>query len=168
VVMNTLHKNSSKNKPLADLQARFRVKAKAFVDHSMFSKLKVNFAKPQDVTATCISCHNGRQAEVMRSSHWNWERTEYVPGTGIRSIGKRDVLNNFCIGLGGKEQSCERRHAGYSLSTNNADLKDPLNVDCLACHGRKPWVELCGFGMMAFTLAGAVIHGGTRLVWRHK
>ncbi len=134
VVMNALHKNSSESTPLADLQARYRVKTKASVDHSLFPQLKVKFEKPQDVTAACISCHNGRQTEVMQSSHWNWERTEYVPGTGIRSIGKRDVLNNFCIGVGGNEQSCERCHVGYAIFTDNAGLTDPGNVDCLACH----------------------------------
>ena len=49
----------------------------------------------------------------MASSHWNWERIEYVEGKGIRAIGKKNVLNNFCIGVAGSQQSCDKCHAGY-------------------------------------------------------
>jgi octaheme c-type cytochrome (tetrathionate reductase family) len=134
VVLTALHKNSTGDSPLADLSARYRDKIKPSVDHSLFPQLKAKFDRPQDVTAVCISCHNGRHTEVMQSSHWNWERTEYVAGKGIRSIGKRNVLNNFCIGTSGNEQSCERCHVGYGLTKETVDVQDPRAVDCLACH----------------------------------
>jgi octaheme c-type cytochrome (tetrathionate reductase family) len=104
------------------------------VDHSLFSQLKKNFVKPQEVIAACISCHNGRAAEVMHSSHWNWDRIEYVAGKGIRRVGKRNVLNNFCIGISGNEQSCNKCHIGYGYADAKFNFKDSLNVDCLACH----------------------------------
>jgi octaheme c-type cytochrome (tetrathionate reductase family) len=129
-----LRKNVSGVTPLAKLKERFSHKVTASVDHSRFAQLKVAFKRPQDVTAACISCHNGRAAEVMKSSHWNWDRTEYVEGKGIREVGKRNILNNFCIGVSGSQRSCDKCHIGYGWADASFDLKNPLNVDCLACH----------------------------------
>ena len=105
MMMLALHKNSSDSTPQEKLKERYAHKVKASVDHSLFSQLKKKFVKPQEVTAACISCHNGRAAEVMHSTHWNWDRIEYVAGKGIRGVGKKNVLNNFCIGISGNEQS---------------------------------------------------------------
>jgi len=134
MILTALHKNSSDTPPLLKLKAEYSVRHKSSVDHSLFPELKKKFKRPQDVTAACISCHNGRADEVMKSSHWNWERTEYIVGKGIRSLGKRNVLNNFCIGITSNEQSCSRCHAGYGYSNGPSYFKDSLNVDCLACH----------------------------------
>ncbi|MGA7161638.1 MAG: tetrathionate reductase family octaheme c-type cytochrome [Bacteroidota bacterium] len=129
-----LHTNSSESTPLEKLKEQYAHKVKASVDHSLFPQLKKKFRKPQEVTAACISCHNGRAAEVMHSTHWNWERIEYIPGKGIRPLGKRNVLNNFCIGISGNEQSCNKCHIGYGYADAKFNFKDSLNVDCLACH----------------------------------
>ena len=83
-----LHKTSTENTPLEKLKEQYAHKVKASVDHSLFPQLKTKFKKPQEVTAACISCHNGRAAEVMHSTHWNWERIEYISGKGIRPLGK--------------------------------------------------------------------------------
>ena len=134
MIVVALRPSSAEPTPLAKLKTQYAAKPKSSVDHSLFPQLRVRFAKPQDVTAACISCHNGRAVEVMRSSHWNWERTEYVAGQGIRALGKKDILNNFCIGVSGNEQSCNRCHIGYGYADSTFDFKNPLNVDCLACH----------------------------------
>jgi len=134
LVTTALQKTSSENTPLARLNEQYNTKTKPSIDHSLFPQLKKKFTSPQQVTAACISCHNGRADEVMQSSHWNWERTEYVVGKGIRAIGKRNVLNNFCIGIGANQQSCTRCHIGYGYSNDSFNFKDSLNVDCLACH----------------------------------
>ncbi len=131
---SALRKNVSGETPLSILKERFSHKPKPSVDHSKFAQLKTPFKKPQDVTAACISCHNGRAAEVMASTHWNWDRNEYVEGKGIREVGKRNVLNNFCIGVRGSEPSCDKCHIGYGWADASFDLKNQLNVDCLACH----------------------------------
>jgi octaheme c-type cytochrome (tetrathionate reductase family) len=70
----------------------------------------------------------------MRSNHWNWSRLEYLPGRGVRSVGKRNVINNFCIGVTDNQEGCSRCHAGYGLDGANFDFNDPNNVDCLVCH----------------------------------
>lgn len=134
VLLTTLPRRSVGPSPQVQLKERMAKKAKPSVDHSQFEKLKKPFEKPQDVTAACISCHNGRHIEVMQSSHWNWERTEFIPGQGIRRLGKKNVLNNFCIGISGNEQSCNKCHVGYGYGDANFDFKNPLNIDCLACH----------------------------------
>ncbi|HVN49644.1 MAG TPA: tetrathionate reductase family octaheme c-type cytochrome, partial [Bacteroidota bacterium] len=133
VVLLLSHHEASTT-PLTVLHVRYAQKETPSVDHSQFAQLKKHFTKPQEVTAACISCHNERHVEVMKSSHWNWERQEYVEGKGIRTIGKKNILNNFCIGISGSEQSCTKCHIGYGWGDKNFDFKNPLNVDCLACH----------------------------------
>ncbi len=119
---------------LATLKEKYSTRHTASVDHTKFPVLRKRFARPQDVTTACISCHTERHLEVMRSSHWNWERLEYIEGKGIRSVGKRNILNNFCIGITGNEQSCTRCHIGYGWSNDSSYFADASNVDCLACH----------------------------------
>jgi octaheme c-type cytochrome (tetrathionate reductase family) len=122
------------SKPLDLLRQQHQEVRGPAVDHARFEQLAGPFSRPQEVTAACIDCHNSRHAEVMASSHWNWERLEYIEGKGIRSIGKRNILNNFCIGVAGSQQTCDSCHVGYGWSDATFDLDDPLNVDCLACH----------------------------------
>lgn len=134
VTAAALQKKSADTPPLTKLKEQYAAKAKPSVNHSLFPQLKKKFTRPQDVTAACITCHNGRAQEVMHSSHWQWERTEYVAGKGIRNIGKKNVLNNFCIGIQSNEQSCTRCHAGYGYENSKTYFADSLNIDCLTCH----------------------------------
>ena len=134
LITAALDRHSADRSPLDLLKEQYSKRHKPSVDHSQFTQLQKHFRKPQEVTAACISCHNGRAAEVMQSTHWNWERLEYIEGKGIRSIGKRNVLNNFCIGISGNEQSCNKCHVGYGYADAGFNFNDSLNVDCLACH----------------------------------
>lgn len=120
--------------PLAALKDKYTKKELPSVDHSKFSQLQKNFTRPQEITEACISCHNGRHTEVMNSVHWNWEGEEYIEGRGIRYIGKKNILNNFCIGIAGSQQSCNKCHIGYGWGSKNFDFSDSSNIDCLACH----------------------------------
>ena len=138
MITTALQKNSEEPTPLARLKEQYAKKAKPSVDHTLFAQLNKKFARPQEVTAACISCHNGRHKEVMESTHWNWERIEYIPGKGIRPLGKKNVLNNFCIGISGNEQSCNKCHIGYGYADASFNFADSLNVDCLACHDNSP------------------------------
>lgn len=104
------------------------------VDHSKFEELQQDFESPRDVTAACISCHNERHKEVMQSAHWKWEREEFIEGRGVVKIGKKNVINNFCIGIESSEGTCTTCHAGYGWQDSTFDFNDPLNVDCLVCH----------------------------------
>ncbi|HNV03365.1 MAG TPA: tetrathionate reductase family octaheme c-type cytochrome [Vicinamibacterales bacterium] len=134
LIVGELHTKSTEQTPLEKLSRQYARRAGPSVDHTKFAQLQARFKKPQEVTSACIACHNGRDEEVMRSSHWNWERTEYIPGQGIRSVGKKNLVNNFCIGVTGNEPSCNRCHAGYGYAEASFDFTNPLNVDCLSCH----------------------------------
>ncbi len=94
------------------------------------------FEKPQDVTQACLTCHETSAQEMMKTAHWQWlgEPVE-VPGhEGKQRIGKRNLLNNFCIGITGNWPSCTKCHAGYGWKDNSFDFDKEENVDCLACH----------------------------------
>ncbi len=130
-----LRRNESEPPDTEALKARFKRTTAPSVDHTKFAQLRKHFARPQEVTEACIGCHNGRQEEVMHSSHWNWEREEYMEGRGIRYVGKKNILNNFCIGVAGSRQSCDKCHIGYGWGDEPGfDFNDARNVDCLACH----------------------------------
>ncbi len=79
---------------LMKLKEKYSQKVNSSVDHSKFTSLQQNFSSPQQVTATCINCHNKRHVEVMQSNHWNWEREEYVEGREIVYLGKKNAINN--------------------------------------------------------------------------
>lgn len=104
------------------------------VDHSKLPELQRDFATPQEVTEACIGCHTERHKEVMESNHWTWTREEYIEGRGIVKVGKKNLINNFCIGLEGNEGACTSCHAGYGWSDDTFDFKDSTNVDCMVCH----------------------------------
>jgi len=134
LILTALPSGSTAPTPLSGLKERFAAPNKASVNHSLFAELKKSFTRPQDVTAACISCHNGRHIEVMKTSHWQWERLEYIEGKGIRSIGKKNILNNFCIGISTNELSCNKCHIGYGYANASFNFNDSLNIDCLSCH----------------------------------
>lgn len=90
---------------------------------------------PQAVTRACLRCHPDAR-EVMKTSHWLWLGDEVqIPGrSGTTRIGKRNVLNNFCIATKGNEKACMKCHIGYGWADDSFDFANPENVDCLVCH----------------------------------
>jgi octaheme c-type cytochrome (tetrathionate reductase family) len=119
---------------LMKLKEKYLQKEKPSVDHSKFSVLNQKFNSPQEITKTCESCHNMTAHQVMNSNHWNWEREEYVKGRGIVYLGKKNAINNFCIGTQGNEESCAKCHIGYGMTSDGKVFTDSTNVDCLICH----------------------------------
>ncbi len=104
------------------------------VDHSKFEALKVPFENAHQVTKTCLSCHTERDKEVMATSHWKWQREEELEGKGVVALGKKNILNNFCIGVSASEGTCTRCHIGYGWADKSFDFNEPTNIDCLVCH----------------------------------
>jgi octaheme c-type cytochrome (tetrathionate reductase family) len=93
------------------------------------------FRTAQDVTKACLACHPGAAA-VMKTAHFTWlgEPVE-VPGhEGKVQVGKKNLINNFCISTVGNERSCTKCHAGYGWTDASYDFGKPENVDCLVCH----------------------------------
>lgn len=134
IVITSVVQKDREQDGLMKLKEKYSVKKVPSVDHSKFAVLQQKFASPQKLTEACISCHNERHTEVMHSNHWNWEREEYIEGRGIVYIGKKNALNNFCIGVQGNEESCAKCHIGFGMKGTQMNYQDPKNIDCLICH----------------------------------
>lgn len=98
--------------------------------------LKGPYETGPDVTRACLECHPDAASQVMGTTHWTWESKPFtVAGrTEPVTVGKINQINNFCIGTQGNEKTCMTCHAGYGWEDTPANLSDPANVDCLACH----------------------------------
>lgn len=104
------------------------------INHQSFEALKTEFEDAHAVTRACLTCHTSRGKELMATSHWKWSRTEELEGKGEVPVGKKNILNNFCIGVSGSEGTCTRCHIGYGWEDKSFDFTDPENIDCLVCH----------------------------------
>ena len=100
-------------------------------DHSKFEQLKKPFKSGPEVTKACLACHTEAANQVMHTSHWTWEYTN--PANGQR-LGKKTVLNNFCIATAPNLAFCTSCHAGYGWDSAHFDFAKQDNVDCLVCH----------------------------------
>jgi len=101
------------------------------VDHSKFDILKQDFKTAPEVTKACLSCHTEAGNQLMHRIHWTWEFQN--PKTG-QLLGKKHVLNNFCIAITSNWPRCTSCHAGYGWKDANFDFSKQENMDCLACH----------------------------------
>ncbi len=103
-------------------------------DHSQYSLLQQEFETPEQVTEACLYCHNTTAQEVMQTSHWTWSR-EYVTENGDTiQLGKKNILNNFCIGIQSNEPRCTSCHIGYGWKDDGFDFSEERKIDCLVCH----------------------------------
>ncbi len=103
----------------------------ATIDHASFPALQGPFATGPDVTKACLSCHPDAAKQVHKSIHWTWDYTN--PKTG-QKLGKRNVINNFCVSLQSNEPRCTSCHVGYGWKDNTFDFTSESSVDCLVCH----------------------------------
>ncbi|MGQ9605053.1 MAG: tetrathionate reductase family octaheme c-type cytochrome [Thermogutta sp.] len=106
------------------------------VDHA--SLIPDGLKTGPDVTKACLSCHPNAAKEVMATNHWTWAGHRVRdPQTGeVRSIGKLNVINNFCIAALPNIKACSACHAGYGWEDPAFDFSREENVDCLVCHDR--------------------------------
>ena len=131
VVFILMEQNEVINKVHTELYKNSESKS---ADHSKFEILQQEFKTPQEVTAACLTCHTERHTEVMKMSHWNWSIDENVKGKGFVPYGKKNGLNNFCIGTSSNEALCMTCHIGYGWKDKNFNFKEKQNIDCLVCH----------------------------------
>ncbi len=95
-------------------------------DHSEF--IEGPFATPQEVTETCLLCHDGIDKDLMKTRHWNW--------LGDENFGKQNSINNYCVSLPSNWPRCTSCHIGFGWKDSTFDFEDPNNIDCLICHDR--------------------------------
>lgn len=143
-------------------------------DHEKFRRLKGPFASGEDVTRACLVCHTEAAKQVMKTRHWTWEYNN--PDTG-QKLGKKTMLNGFCIGDRSNEPFCQSCHIGYGWKDGTFDFTAEDKVDCLACHNtggyrklpglaghppyqRMEWPTKSGHFVEATDLAGVAQHVG--------
>lgn len=135
ILANLFLRDTHLNLKLDQLRKEFAIQPIPSVDHSKLPELQRAFATPQQVTLACLECHTESHKEVMKSSHWNWERLEYIEGRGIMALGKKNAFNNFCISASSNEQSCAKCHIGFGMKNSASfDFESRANVDCMVCH----------------------------------
>lgn len=64
-------------------------------DHAKFAQLHKPFRNGHEVTEACLSCHTEAARQVMATKHWTWDFKQAHTG---QQLGKKNVLNPFCIG----------------------------------------------------------------------
>jgi len=102
-------------------------------DHSEY--IEGPFEKPQDITETCLMCHEGVDKDIMKTRHWNWLGDEFTNRDGEKmKLGKQNIINNFCIGVSSNWARCTSCHIGYGWKDNSFDFNEGKNIDCLICH----------------------------------
>ena len=104
------------------------IQISAQVDHSEF--FDQSFTIPQDVTKTCLECHDYAGDEIMKTRHWNWMGTT----ESNSSLGKQNLINNFCIAVPSNWPRCTSCHISYGWKDDSFDFNNPENIDCLICH----------------------------------
>lgn len=95
------------------------------------------FETGQEVTRACLDCHPDAAEQMMDTVHWTWESDPVLlPGREEPvTVGKKNQINNFCIGIQGNWQKCTTCHTGYGWSDENYfETATEENVDCLVCH----------------------------------
>ncbi|MDV7188189.1 tetrathionate reductase family octaheme c-type cytochrome [Lutibacter sp. TH_r2] len=134
VAVNVFHSDEPANLKLEMLKQEYAFKPVPSVDHHKLAILQAQFKTPQEVTETCLTCHTETHKEIMSSSHWNWDRLSYVKGKGVYTSGKKNVMNNFCLGSNSNEKACAKCHIGYGMGSDEFDFANARNVDCMVCH----------------------------------
>lgn len=102
-------------------------------DHTEY--IEGPFESPQEVTETCLMCHEGVGEEIMETRHWKWLGDEFETKHGEQiKLGKQNIINNFCIATSSNWPRCTSCHIGYGWEDENFDFEDANNIDCLVCH----------------------------------
>jgi octaheme c-type cytochrome (tetrathionate reductase family) len=107
----------------------------AHVDHKDLFE-GYSFSNGPDVTVACLSCHEEAGEQVLHTAHWRWQ-SDPVMVEGREepvAVGKKNSINNFCIGIQGNWAACTACHAGYGWEDQDFDFEDQEKIDCLVCH----------------------------------
>ncbi len=100
-------------------------------DHSKFKDLDQEFKSGPELTQACLKCHSKAAEQMMKTTHWTWE---YINPVTKQKLGKKNIVNNFCISIAANEAYCATCHVGYGMVDNKFDFTKQENVDCVVCH----------------------------------
>ncbi|MFA5242623.1 MAG: tetrathionate reductase family octaheme c-type cytochrome [Sulfuricella sp.] len=107
------------------------LKLNTTANHTKFEILHKDFKSGPEVTRACLSCHTEAARQIHRTKHWTWE---YVNPDNMQRLGKKNVLNNYCVAIPSNYAFCNTCHVGYGRKDKNFDFSSEANVDCLVCH----------------------------------
>jgi octaheme c-type cytochrome (tetrathionate reductase family) len=107
------------------------VKLNTTADHGKFKELEGPFKSGPEVTQACLRCHTEAARQVHRTKHWTWE---FLNPDSQQKLGKKNVINNFCISVPSNFAACTACHVGYGWKDASFDFASEANVDCLVCH----------------------------------
>lgn len=131
-------------------------------DHGKFKELQHAFATGPEVTKACLSCHTEAAKQVHGTKHWTWE---FINTENNQKLGKKNVLNNFCISIPQNTPFCTTCHVGYGWKDSKFDFSSQENVDCLVCHDTTgTYKKVPGTGGMAFGKDMELPPGSGRIV----
>ncbi|MEG3637773.1 tetrathionate reductase family octaheme c-type cytochrome [Magnetococcus sp. PR-3] len=105
--------------------------APSTADHTTFKVLEGPFKVGPDVTKACLTCHSKASHQLMKTTHWTWAFENELTG---QTLGKKHVVNNFCVATATNWPRCTSCHIGYGWKNANFDLGNQNLVDCLVCH----------------------------------
>lgn len=118
--------------PSATTAPAAQATATTTADHSKFKELAGPFATGPEVTKACLQCHTEAAHQIQQTTHWTWAFRH--PTTG-QELGKRNVVNNFCVATATNWPRCTSCHVGYGWKDDTGfDFAAQQNVDCVVCH----------------------------------
>lgn len=147
-------------------------------DHTQY--VKGPFKSGEDVTKTCLQCHDKQADDFIKTPHWKWKgipRTVKGMENSKEEYGKSNMINNFCISIQGgekcaNEEFCSKCHPSYGWKDSTFNFKDKMKIDCLVCHAREgnyrkglagePDRRLMEQGKMSLTKAAQSVGSPTR------
>ncbi|MFV9616167.1 MAG: tetrathionate reductase family octaheme c-type cytochrome [Gammaproteobacteria bacterium] len=100
-------------------------------DHSLFKDLQQVFSSGPEVTKACLGCHTEAGKQLHKTTHWTWAFENKLTG---QTLGKKNVINNFCVATASNWARCTSCHIGYGWKDASFDLTSEENIDCLVCH----------------------------------
>ncbi|KPK38544.1 MAG: cytochrome C [Gammaproteobacteria bacterium SG8_47] len=116
---------------LAAFATSVPVLATTTADHSKFKQLQEDFESGPEVTKACLGCHTEAAKQIHKTKHWTWE---VLNPNFEQKLGKKNVLNNFCVAAPSNYAFCTTCHVGYGWKDDTFDFTSEVNVDCLVCH----------------------------------
>ena len=112
------------------------------------------FANGPAVSGACVKCHDDEARKLLTTNHFTWMGSSTSVGhTTASSIGKRNVINNFCVATASNEARCMQCHPSYSSAPTKDSMTGAVagntgpmylwstsasvdlgRIDCLVCH----------------------------------
>ncbi len=91
------------------------------------------FIDAQAVTLQCLGCHAQQGEDILRSSHWTWQRHRIINNTE-QVYSKKDGLTTFAITASTNPEQCMNCHISINRQPLHVAPGSPVHVDCLVCH----------------------------------